>query len=105
MTSKRNPLTRAIRSRIEPSRERGQPAAIPPPRLPDDERVVVDAKRAAAALVGKTIRAIEFHPFDDGRGGLAFDPHIVFDDARLCFIVTETETGAYGIKLVYVRRA
>ena len=49
-------------------------------------------------IVGKTIEAIEFIRFKDGRGGWATEPVIVLSDgSALDFHVQETDVGQYGI--------
>jgi len=42
----------------------------------------------------------DYRPFDDGRGYTVTDPVIRLEDGRrLYFLVEETETGQYGVKL------
>ncbi len=51
---------------------------------------------------GKTIDFVDWHPFDDGRGGTAHDPVIYFTDgSSLSFLAEETEVGEYGIRPIY----
>lgn len=48
-------------------------------------------------LVGRTIVAIDFRPFSDGRGGGATAPKITLDNGRaLWFTTQETDVGDYG---------
>lgn len=51
-------------------------------------------------LVGRTITAVEFRPFNatpDGKGGTAHNPRITLDNGReLFFLTEETEVGEYG---------
>ena len=63
-------------------------------------------KNARTKLVGKTIAAVEMHPFRanpdcsvDRR--MAHDPVITFTDGtKLRFVVQETEIGVYGVDLL-----
>jgi hypothetical protein len=58
------------------------------------------AKQAIKLLGGQTITRVELHPFDDGRGGKAYNPVLTFSSgARLWFIVQETESLEYGVTL------
>lgn len=48
-------------------------------------------------LVGRTIVAVDFGPFDDGRGGTVHAPRITLDNGRVVYFTTEeTEVGEYG---------
>lgn len=48
-------------------------------------------------LVGRTIVGLRTNPFDDGRGGKAFNHELVLDNGTSVFIeTTETEVGDYG---------
>jgi len=52
-------------------------------------------------IEGLTIERIEMRAFDDGRGGKAPDPRIVFTDgSTLTFSVVETES-VYGVRPLY----
>ena len=53
-----------------------------------------------AKIVGRKIVEFKLQPFDDGRGGIAYDPIITLDDGSfLAFDVIETEVGeCYGIR-------
>jgi len=63
------------------------------------------SQRQANLLVGRRIDQIKLHPFDDMRGGIATDPTIQLDDGSVIqFVVQETETGEYGVKLEIVRQ-
>lgn len=73
-------------------------------------KLTAEDKETARKLRGKTIKAIQLNPFDPcwaGHEGEAVtDPVIVFKDGTcLRFMVEETETGEYGVKLVYPARA
>lgn len=50
-------------------------------------------------LKGKRILGVDLRPFQDGRGGVAFDP-IIYLDGGICltFTVKETETD-YGVAI------
>jgi hypothetical protein len=53
------------------------------------------------ALVGRKIIAVDFRPFDDGKGGKAHDPVITLDNGRRVFFITEeSESGDYGTKML-----
>jgi hypothetical protein len=55
-------------------------------------------------LIGRRIVAVDFRPFDNGRGETADDPILTLDDgSKLCFIVQETEVGEYGVRLCFIR--
>lgn len=59
-------------------------------------------REAANAMRGQRIRRVHLHPFDDGRGGEAYDLEFEFADGTLCrFHVQETETGVYGVAPAY----
>lgn len=61
---------------------------------------------AARRLRGKTVARALLRPFDDGRGGRAYDPIVSFTDgSALRFVVQETEGGEYGVQLVYMPAA
>jgi hypothetical protein len=48
-------------------------------------------------LVGRRIMAVDFRPFDDGRGGTAHNPVLTLDNGRrVTFTTEETEVGEYG---------
>lgn len=52
-------------------------------------------------LLRRRIVAVDLRPFPDGRGGRAFDPLLVLDDgSTLSFDVTETDVGAYGVRVM-----
>lgn len=54
-----------------------------------------------ADVEGLRIVRVELNPFDDGRGGHAYNPVIVLaDGSRLRFEVQETESGEYGVRPV-----
>lgn len=54
-------------------------------------------------LIGKRIQDIDLRPFDDGRGGSAYDPVIILGDGtRIVFHVQETEVGQYGVEFLVV---
>jgi hypothetical protein len=64
-------------------------------------------KKAARALVGKTISRVILNPFDPNEPGcrardaLATDPTIQFTDGTsLVFSVEETDAGQYGVGFV-----
>ena len=49
-------------------------------------------------VLDRTIVAVNFRIFEDGRGGTTTDPIFTFDDgSQMYFIVRETESGTYGI--------
>lgn len=51
-------------------------------------------------LIGRTIVAVDFGPFDNMRGGTAYAPRITLDNGRqLYFVSQETDTGDYGTKI------
>lgn len=52
-------------------------------------------------LRGRKVKRALLNPHSDGRGGVAYDPAIVFEDGTLVrFVVQETDTGEYGIEPV-----
>ena len=59
------------------------------------------AMRALArSLARKRIVRVETNEFDDGRDDWAFSPAIYLDDGSvLGFVVSETETGEYGVDM------
>jgi len=53
-------------------------------------------------IEGKRVVTFNLYTFDDGRGGVAHIPQLVFDDgSELDFVVEETDVGSYGIRPVY----
>ena len=55
-----------------------------------------------AWIEGKRVVTFSVYTFDDGRGGVAHAPKLVFDDgSELDFVVEETDVGRYGICPVY----
>jgi hypothetical protein len=57
-------------------------------------------KATEGRLVGRTIRAVDFGAFDNGRGGTTTTPVITLDNGdRLSFTVRETESLAYGVEI------
>jgi hypothetical protein len=57
------------------------------------------------ALIGRTIVAVEFNPFSDGRGGTAHDPRLTLDNGRCIYFSTEeTDIGEYGICMMISER-
>lgn len=49
-------------------------------------------------IVGRRIVAVDWRPFDDGHGGMTYDPVFELDNGTaLVFTVQETECGEYGI--------
>ena len=65
----------------------------------------VTPSQIARALKGKRIARVTNRRFRDGRGGWAYDPTVYFDDGSvLRFVVAETDSGAYGVDLVYAKR-
>lgn len=65
----------------------------------------MDLVRARAShLVGRKITAVDFRPFKTDNAGspreTTTDPRIELDNGRaLYFIVEETETGVYGVRI------
>ncbi len=60
----------------------------------------------AKDLVGRRVVALTPNPFDDGRGGVSYDPQIELDNgAILTFTVDETDTGDYGVTPAVVKNA
>jgi len=60
--------------------------------------------RICKKLVGKTIKKIELNEFNDGRGSVAFDPTIIFEDGtEICFSVQETDDD-YGVYFILIGR-
>lgn len=52
------------------------------------------------SLVGRTITAVDYRPFSDGKGGMAHNPVIKLDNGReIYFLVEETEVGEYGVSI------
>jgi hypothetical protein len=62
----------------------------------------------ARYLVGRTIAAVELHPFETGRyraQGTSFAPVITLDDGtELRFLVQETEGSEYGVEIIRSQR-
>lgn len=60
---------------------------------------------SARLLVGRRIAAYDARTFDRGRAGercVAHDPIITLDNgATLTFSTEETETGEYGVRVLY----
>jgi hypothetical protein len=57
-------------------------------------------KARKSSLIGHTIIDVQFHSFDDGRGGATDDPTLVLDNGRrVDFMVRETEVGRYGVEI------
>jgi hypothetical protein len=55
-------------------------------------------KQAVKALEGRTIARVDLRPFDNGRGGRAYDPVITLTSGeQVFFIVQETESLEYGV--------
>lgn len=55
-------------------------------------------------VIGRTIVGYESNRFADGRGGVAFNPVLTFDNgAQLRFVVQETDTGEHGVRPVLSR--
>lgn len=55
-------------------------------------------------IIGKTVALVALNPFDDGKGGTAHDPRIIFTDgSSIAFTTEETEVGEYGTSIVYRR--
>lgn len=51
-------------------------------------------------LIGRTIRAVKFNLFPDGRGGTTGLPILTLDNGdRISFEVRETESGTYGVNI------
>ena len=51
-------------------------------------------------LIGRTITAVDFRPFGDGRGGRAYDPVFTLDNGqRVYFTVQETDVGEFGVRV------
>jgi len=64
--------------------------------------VVTRPVELAALLVGHTIVGLDLHPFPDGRGHTVCDPVLTLSSgARVSFVVCETESGVYGLQLLY----
>ena len=61
----------------------------------------------ARDLIGRTIVAVDFRPFSRGRGRqIAHDPIVTLDNGRhVMFVVEETDTPAYGVRIVIWGRA
>ena len=60
----------------------------------------------ARTLIGKTIVMVALRPYDDGRGGIAFNPLISFTDGTaLTFQAQETETDSGVILCVLKPKA
>jgi len=54
---------------------------------------------------GKVVDRVDWRQFDDGRGGTAHDPLIVFTDgSALVFMTEETNTGDYGVLPIYHKK-
>jgi hypothetical protein len=54
---------------------------------------------------GKVVDRVDWRPFDDGRGGIAHDPLIIFTDgSALAFMTQETDVGDYGVLPVYQKK-
>jgi hypothetical protein len=53
-------------------------------------------------IVGRRIVALDQQPYDGGRGRIAHYFLLTLDNgARLRGVVDETETGEYGVELIY----
>jgi hypothetical protein len=60
----------------------------------------------AAHLKGRKVARIVPRPFNDGRGGKAYDPEIYFDNGDcLRFMVLETDVGEYGLEMILYEAA
>ncbi len=71
---------------------RGRKAAEPGPVDP-----LSNPEALCSLLPGKVVARFELRPFDDGRGGTAYDPLLVFmDGSSLAFTTSETDVGEYG---------
>lgn len=67
-----------------------------------------EQRKTARKLVGKTIKSVAMHPFDDGGYSSSpeppTDPVITFTDGTcMRFVVHETESE-YGVALIYPAR-
>jgi hypothetical protein len=59
----------------------------------------------ARDFIGRTIVAVDFRQFSDGKGGWAHNPVLVFDNGRkVYFVVEETEVGGYGVEMCLTPR-
>jgi hypothetical protein len=64
--------------------------------------IKLSAQALNKKLKGKVIKAVELHPFPDGRGGTTTAPRLYFEGgARMGFVVDETDVDVYGIRLLF----